>query len=184
MFAVARPAMIRATGVRTDGPARFSVGRLADARLVNLSAGAIWRTVTVAGLRISPPAADGAGLHLDKRFIGLDGVGVNPAALRQGQQVIVRLSGRADSQASMQAVIDDALPAGLEIEAVLKPADAQGAPTGDDARPTAPGRFAFLGKLSEASLQEKRDDRYVAAFRLQGGKPFALAYVARAVTPR
>ena len=33
------------------------------------------------------------------------------------------------------------------------------------------------------SLQEKRDDRYVAAFRLEGGRPFVLAYVVRAVTP-
>ncbi|HVY34895.1 MAG TPA: hypothetical protein VG960_10785, partial [Caulobacteraceae bacterium] len=30
---------------------------------------------------------------------------------------------------------------------------------------------------------EKRDDRYVAAFKLEGAKPFVLAYVARAVTP-
>ena len=81
----------------------------------------------------------------------------------------------------------DALPAGLEIEAVLRPADAQGvAPTDDDdgARKKAPpGRFAFLGKLNEPSLQEKRDDRYVAALKLDGGKGFVLAYVARAVTP-
>ena len=97
--------------------------------------------------------------------------------------MIVRLSGRADSQQSMQTVIDDALPAGLEIEAVLKPVDAQGATSGDDDQKAAPGRFAFLGKLSDVSLQEKRDDRYVTAFRLEGGRPFVLAYVARAVTP-
>ncbi len=46
-----------------------------------------------------------------------------------------------------------------------------------------PGRFAFLGSLNEPSLQEKRDDRYVAAFTLAGGKAYTLAYVARAVTP-
>jgi len=33
------------------------------------------------------------------------------------------------------------------------------------------------------SLQEKRDDRYLAALTLSGGKPFSVAYVARAVTP-
>ena len=46
-----------------------------------------------------------------------------------------------------------------------------------------PGRFAFLGTIAEPSLQEKRDDRYVAAFTLSSGKPITVAYVARAVTP-
>ena len=32
-------------------------------------------------------------------------------------------------------------------------------------------------------MQEKRDDRYVAALTLPGQKAFTLAYVARAVTP-
>ena len=32
-------------------------------------------------------------------------------------------------------------------------------------------------------MQESRDDRYVAALDLAGNKTFALAYVARAVTP-
>jgi uncharacterized protein YfaS (alpha-2-macroglobulin family) len=32
-------------------------------------------------------------------------------------------------------------------------------------------------------VQEKRDDRYVAALTLPGDKTFTLAYVARAVTP-
>ena len=37
--------------------------------------------------------------------------------------------------------------------------------------------------LSTASVQEKRDDRFVASLTTSGGKPFALAYLARAVTP-
>jgi uncharacterized protein YfaS (alpha-2-macroglobulin family) len=149
--------------------------------------------VTVSGTLAQPPPATNAGLRLEKRFYALDGSPLDPASLKQGQQVIVRLSGQADSQRAMQAVVDDPLPAGLEIEAVLRPADAQGvsqthvrdedgdAPAGQ--QKAAPGRFAFLGKLDEPSLQEKRDDRYVAALTLADGKPFALAYVARAVTP-
>jgi uncharacterized protein YfaS (alpha-2-macroglobulin family) len=187
MLAAAGPTNIRATGVTPTGPARFAVGRLADARLVNAAPGAIWRTVTVSGLPTSPPNADGSGLHLQKQLLDLNGSTVDPGSLKQGQRVIVRLSGRADDQRSMLTVIDDALPAGLEIEAVLKPADAQGAIASDDpgssSAKAVPGRFAFLGKLNEPSLQEKRDDRYVAALRLDGGKSFTLAYVARAVTP-
>ena len=71
----------------------------------------------------------------------------------------------------MPLVIDDALPAGFEIETVLGPDDAKDGP------------FKFLGELSAADAQETRDDRYVAAIDLPGGKPFAVAYVARAVTP-
>ena len=32
-------------------------------------------------------------------------------------------------------------------------------------------------------MQEKRDDRYVAALRTEGNKTFVVAYVVRAVTP-
>ncbi len=45
------------------------------------------------------------------------------------------------------------------------------------------GPFRFLGKLTPTSVQEARDDRYVASMTLEGNKPFAVAYVARAVTP-
>ena len=68
-------------------------------------------------------------------------------------------------------VVDDALPAGWEVETVLGPDDAQNGP------------FSFLGKLSTPSVQEKRDDRYVAALDVPGNEAFAVAYVARAVTP-
>ena len=71
----------------------------------------------------------------------------------------------------MMLVLDDALPAGFEIETVLSADDAQNGP------------FRFLGKLSAADVQESRDDRFVAAMDLPGREPFAFAYVARAVTP-
>jgi uncharacterized protein YfaS (alpha-2-macroglobulin family) len=102
--------------------------------------------------------------------------------------VIVRLSGGADAARALMAVVDDPLPAGLEIEAVLTAADAQGEvqATGETASGSpklVPGRFAFLGALTTPSVQEKRDDRFLAAMTLKDGERFALAYVARAVTP-
>jgi uncharacterized protein YfaS (alpha-2-macroglobulin family) len=200
MLAVTGPVSIQATGVSAQGGGRFGVGRLADARLVNTGKGEIWRTVTASGLPANPPAAEAAGLHLDKRFLNLDGTPVDPASLRQGEKVIVRLQVSADEAREMQTVVDDPLPAGLEIEAVLRPADAQGVvqrPSGEEEgegegdqgggvaqrKAVTPGRFAFLGTIAEPSLQEKRDDRYVAAFTLSSGRSVTLAYVARAVTP-
>jgi uncharacterized protein YfaS (alpha-2-macroglobulin family) len=100
---------------------------------------------------------------------------VNLAAVRQGERVIVRLAGDSRQGRSIALALNDALPAGFEIETVLGPQD--GATSGR------PGPFAFLGALTRASLQESRDDRYLAALTLPGHKAFILAYVARAVTP-
>jgi uncharacterized protein YfaS (alpha-2-macroglobulin family) len=84
--------------------------------------------------------------------------------------VIVLVSGRSSQARSTALVVDDPLPAGFEIETVLGPDDAQRGP------------FRFLGELSNADVQEARDDRYVAALDLPGRSNFAFAYVARAVT--
>ena len=182
MSAASGPMKVQATGAGVLGPARFRIGRLADATMVNTGTGAIWRTVTVSGVPNTPPPAQSNGISLTKRFYALDGTLIDPGNLKQGQQMIVRLVGAAAAQRGALAVIDDALPAGLEIEAVLTPADAQGQAADGDQK-AAPGRFAFLGALDQPSLQEKRDDRYVAALTVSGGKLFALAYVARAITP-
>jgi uncharacterized protein YfaS (alpha-2-macroglobulin family) len=157
------------------------VARLADARFVNQARGAVWRTVTVSGRPTTPPAATASGLKLDKRLFGLDGHPVDPAKLKQGDRIIIRLSGGAAAQRPELTVIDDALPAGFEIDSTLTPADAQGEK--DDNGKLKAGPFAFLGQLTSAQVQEKRDDRYVAALTLAGRRPFALAYVVRAVTP-
>ena len=180
MLAVAGPIRVQATGAGALGGPRWAVGRLADARFVN-TGGPIWRTVTVRGLPIASPPASSVGLGVEKQFFGLDGRRVDPGALKQGDRVIVRLAGGLRGAGMRQVVIDDALPAGFEIESTLTPEDAQGM-KGDDGKATA-GAFAFLGVLSPASTQEKRDDRYVAALTTGGGKGFLLAYVARATTP-
>jgi len=75
----------------------------------------------------------------------------------------------------------DLLPAGWEIEAVLKPDDTA---------------YEWLPRLTDTTMVEARDDRFVAAFdigwryerRRKKGEPvvypkFTLAYVVRAVTP-
>ena len=87
----------------------------------------------------------------------MDGGAVDPSAMRQGQRAIVRLTGRVASDRSVLTVVDDALPAGWEIESTLTPEDAQGASSsgddgeegggdgesgGGDAKPKA-GPFAF-----------------------------------------
>jgi hypothetical protein len=175
MLAASGAPRIDARGVTpmsaAGGAPRWAVGRLADARFVNQGRGAIWRTVTVTGAPVSAPPAQASGVAISKQVLTLRGASADVAALRQGDRVIVRLSGRSSQARTTALVVDDALPAGFEIEAVLGPDDAQKGP------------FAFLGKLSEASAAEARDDRFVAAMDLPGRESFAFAYVARAVTP-
>ena len=155
----------------TGGAPRWSVGRLANARFVNSGAGALWRTVTVRGTPLASPGAEDRGLTVAKSFYSFTGGAADPAAMAQGERLIVRLAGSNGQGRTVPLVIDDALPAGYEIEMVLGPDDAQNGP------------FKFLGDLTTADVQESRDDRYVAAMDLAGGKSFALAYVARATTP-
>lgn len=175
MLAAAGPPQITAAGATplaaAGGAPRWAVGRLADARFVNRGRGPIWRTVTVTGAPNTAPSAQSSGMTLSKQVLTLRGQPADPASLRQGDRVIIRLSGRSDQARSLALVVDDPLPAGFEIESTLGPDDAQKGP------------FRFLGKLSGASVQESRDDRFIAAMDLPGRETFTFAYVARAVTP-
>jgi uncharacterized protein YfaS (alpha-2-macroglobulin family) len=175
MFRAAGTIRIDAKGAAalsaSGGSPRWAVGRLADARFVNAGSGALWRTVTVTGAPVAAPAAEANGMTLSKQLLSFTGASVDPATLRQGDRVIVLVSGRSAQARTTALVIDDPLPAGFEIETVLGADDAQSGP------------FKFLGKLSDADVQESRDDRYIAAMDLPGKEAFAFAYVARAVTP-
>ncbi|MBW8880798.1 MAG: alpha-2-macroglobulin family protein, partial [Asticcacaulis sp.] len=151
--------------------ARFGIGAFAPARLKNAGSGAIWRTVTVIGTPVGAPGADSHGLTLSKAFYAMDGSRIDPANMTQGQKVLVVISGHSDRAELRPIVVDDALPAGFEIESTLTSEDAQNGP------------FRFIGDLSAAKVQEARDDRYIAALDVSSSEGFQLAYIARAVTP-
>jgi alpha-2-macroglobulin len=175
MTRVAGPVSIQATGSvvaqPSSGVQRWLVGRLDQARFVNAGKGPIYRTVTVRGVPTSPPAAASQGVSLNKILWTLKGERANLAGVAQGERIIVQVNGASHQGRSMMMVIDDALPAGFEVETVLGPGDAQSGP------------FKFLGTLSSPNVQEARDDRYVASLDVPGNKGFTVAYIARAVTP-
>lgn len=175
LLKAAGPISIDATGATALPPAggapRWAVGKLADSRFVNAGKGPLWRTVSVRGTPVFAPGAASNGLVVSKRLMTMSGESVDPATIQQGDRVIVLVSGRSMQARSTALVVDDALPAGFEIETTLGADDAQNGP------------YKFLGELTAADVQESRDDRFIAAMDLAGNKPFALAYVARAVTP-
>ena len=175
MLAAAGQIRVQASGVTalpaSGGAPRWAVGRLASASFVNAGSGGLYRTVTVHGTPLASPAAQAHGLSVSKSFYSFTGGPADPAAMRQGERLIVKLSGVNEQGRTLPLLIDDALPAGYEIEMTLGPDDAQNGP------------FKFLGQLSATTAEESRDDRFVAAMNAPGNKGFAVAYVARAVTP-
>jgi uncharacterized protein YfaS (alpha-2-macroglobulin family) len=171
----AGPLRIEASGVTRqaspDASPRWGVGRLASARFVNHGSGGVWRTVTVRGPVTAEPAPQSHGLSLDKQWFTLQGGTVDASHLAQGARIVVKISGRSQQGRTLPLIIDDALPAGFEIETVLSPEDAKSGP------------YKFLGELHEVGAQESRDDRYIAALDVAGNDGFAVAYIMRAVTP-
>ena len=182
MLKSAGPMRINAVGAfqqaTAAGAPRWNVGRLADARFTNAGGGPIWRTVTVRGVPTSSPPAQSQGLAVETHVYTMNGAPADLGHLTQGQRVIVLIKGASRQERSSSVVIDDALPAGFEIETALGPDDAEG----DGEKGSSNGPYKFLGRLVAPDAQESRDDRYVAAFKVQGAKDFAVAYVARAVT--
>jgi uncharacterized protein YfaS (alpha-2-macroglobulin family) len=177
MMLAAGPINIQASGAVLPMPAagltpRWAVnGRLADTRFANAGSRPLWRTVTVLGTPLTSPDADQHGVSVEKTYFAFAGGPTNLSQIKQGDRVIIRIAGGSQQGRTVALAVNDALPAGFEIETVLGPDDA------------AKGPFKFLGSLTTPKVQESRDDRYVAALDLAGGKTFALAYVARAVTP-
>jgi alpha-2-macroglobulin len=146
----------------------------------NDGTGPLWRTVTSVGPTLAPPPAASQGLAIEKRFFTLSGAPVDVNAIRQGDRIVVALSGAPQGQRLVPAVMIDLLPAGFEIDSVMTPADGRGQPQWDGRQNNGP--FAWLGEITRANVTEGRDDRFVAAVDLRGSG-FTLAYVVRAVTP-
>ncbi len=182
MLKASGPVSINAAGAyglpTAAGSPRWSVGLLAAAHFTNTGRGAVWRTVTVRGTPTASPGEESQGVSVTKRYWTMGGGSADLGKVEQGQRIVVLISGVSHQGRTEQLAIDDALPAGFEIENALGPDDAENA----DPK-SASGPYKFLGKLDSPSAQESRDDRYVAALPVASNGHFQVAYVARAVTP-
>ena len=101
----------------------------------------------------------------------LDGAPAQLESLAQGDRLVVQITLDPRERRLQPLIVADLLPAGFEIEAVLRPAD--GGPYGP---------YAWLGELAETKIAEARDDRFLAALDVTGDAR-TLAYIVRAVTP-
>ena len=127
-----------------------------------------------AARRWSPPAA-ASKLKVDKSFYTLTGGRVDLARVKQGDQLVVKLTVSPEERRLNPVIVADLLPAGFEIETVLRPADGR-QEYGQS------GAFAYLGDLANVQTAQAQDDRYVAAVDVFSNS-VTMAYVVRAVTP-
>lgn len=129
--------------------------------------------VSVAGIPLIPPPAGGQGYRIERAYYGLDGTGVDPAQLPQGTRLVTLLTISADAPGAARLIIDDPLPAGLEIDnpSLLSAGSIDGLP--------------WLDVVTTPAHQEFRAERFVAAVERDRDAParFQLAYLVRAVTP-
>ncbi|HWA22794.1 MAG TPA: alpha-2-macroglobulin [Caulobacterales bacterium] len=163
-------------------PVMADAARIAQGlAFTNAGTGPVWRSVTTNGPPKAAPPAASSGFSLSKRVFTLTGESASLGSLRQGERVVVLVSGAPEGQRLHPAVLVDLLPAGLEIESILKPEDGKQIFT-TEREGARDGPFAWAGKISAARITEARDDRFVAAADVRG-ESFQFGYIARAVTP-
>jgi uncharacterized protein YfaS (alpha-2-macroglobulin family) len=138
----------------------------------NRGSGQVWLTSVARGAPAQAPPPASEGLTLDKQLWMPDGRPASGTSFAQGARVIVALTVRSALARAVPLIMADLLPAGFEIEAVLRPTDAGKT-----------GPYAFLGDLAVPKVAEARDDRLVAAISLENRMPATVAYIVRAVTP-
>lgn len=135
----------------------------------------VFRTVMVQGSPEKAPPALSRKLGARKSIHTLGGGRVDLGSLTQGEQYVVVLRISPDENRTNPVIVADLLPAGFEIETILKPRDGERGSRND-------GAFAWIGAISSGRVAEARDDQFVAAVDLRSD-PRTLAYVVRAVTP-
>jgi uncharacterized protein YfaS (alpha-2-macroglobulin family) len=122
--------------------------------------------------------ASGDDLSIRRDYLGLNGEPLKLGNLKSGELVLVHLVVGA-KQRVPDALVVDLLPAGLEIENQNL---AQSAASLDNASSNVK-QWRESMQNANVQHQEFRDDRYVAALKLDGYGSTHLLYLARAVTP-
>lgn len=138
----------------------------------NRGTGQVWLTSIARGSPRHAPSATFEGLTMEKNLWTPDGRAIRGTSFTQGDRMIVAISVQSAQARTTPLLIADLLPAGFEIEAVLKPSDAGKT-----------GPYGFAGQVTALKVAEARDDRLVAAVDLHNRQPATIAYIARAVTP-
>ncbi|MFS0824841.1 alpha-2-macroglobulin family protein [Pseudomonas phoenicis] len=161
------------SGLKLEGPLLAS-----PLSVQNQSGDTLYQQLTLSGYPRQAPAPVSNGMEIRREYLGLNGQPLNLGNLRSGDLVLVHLALKAKERVP-DALVVDLLPAGLELENQNL---AQSSASLDNASSAVK---EWRDSMQNASVvhQEFRDDRYVAALKLDNYGTTHLLYLARAVTP-
>jgi uncharacterized protein YfaS (alpha-2-macroglobulin family) len=137
----------------------------------------LYLSTDISGVPKTAPAADDHYVAIQRSFYTLDGKPWQPAPLKEGDSLIVGL--KLDAREAMpDALLVDLLPGGLEIENFNLTDAKQWADVVVDGI-----TITDRAQAAEVRHEEFRDDRYVAALKLDKGQTAHVFYLVRAVSP-
>ncbi|MDH0621074.1 alpha-2-macroglobulin family protein [Pseudomonas fulva] len=160
-------------GMKLEGPLLAS-----PLTVQNQGGQTVYQQLTLSGYPRQAPPASSNGMQIRREYLGMKGQPLDLANLRSGDLVLVHLALKADERVP-DALVVDLLPAGLELENQNL---AQSAASLDNAS-GAVKQWRESMQNANVVHQEYRDDRYVAALKLDSYATTHLLYLARAVTP-
>jgi len=127
-------------------------------------------TLTTMGVPEVAPEAGGTGYSIERHYYNMDGQKIDQLSFTIGDRFVTVLNITAHEDYGARLMIDDPLPAGIEIDnpSLLRSGDV--------------GALDWLSP-SFTEYTEFRADRFLAAVNTRRAGQVTLAYVARAVTP-
>ena len=164
---------LEVNGLPVAGPVlRASAADLALAplNLRNAASAPTEVTLTTYGVPAGATEASGYGYRISREYYSMEGEPLSIAAVRAGTRMVTVLTVTPADDSGARLMINDALPAGFEI---------------DNPNLMRAGDIAALDWLDPAYAEhaEFRTDRFLAAVDWQSDQPFTLAYVVRAISP-
>ncbi|MGN5011878.1 alpha-2-macroglobulin family protein [Aeromonas veronii] len=150
---------------------------LAASTVTNEGKGSLYVQRTLVGYPEQAPARISKGMSVTRSWFNSDGQPFEPAKVKVGDLVVVRLNVSSES-AVPDALLVEMVPAGFELE---NPALGNSIKLEEL---SIEGKPAWQSEWNDyLKHQEFRDDRYTAALDLSEGSNQQLVYLMRAVTP-
>ncbi|WP_433912414.1 alpha-2-macroglobulin family protein [Aeromonas dhakensis] len=150
---------------------------LAASTITNEGKGSLYVQRTLIGYPEQAPARLSKGMSVTRSWFNSDGQPFDPAKVKVGDLVVVRLNVSSES-AVPDALLVEMVPAGFELE---NPALGNSIKLEEL---SIEGKPAWQSEWNDyLKHQEFRDDRYTAALDLSEGSNQQLVYLMRAVTP-
>ena len=163
----------RQSGIKLDGPLLNT-----PLSVRNQGSDTVYQQLTISGYPQQAPVAGGENMSIRRDYLGMNGEPLDLTSLKSGDLVLVHVAVTA-KQPVPDALVVDLLPAGLELENQNL---GQSAASLENAS-TEVKQWREAMQNANVAHQEYRDDRYVAALKLEGSGTAHLLYLARAVTP-